>query len=67
MPGKKPRHKPGEPHIRRIDYTVDENDCWVWNWPVHRKGYASVWVGGRGVKAHRVAYDWQRGLYPMGW
>ncbi len=66
MPGKKPRHKPGEPPIRTIDYTVNADGCWVWNWSVHRKGYASVWVDGRGVKAHRVAYELANGLIPEG-
>ena len=66
MPGKKPRHQPGEPPIRTIDYTVDGNGCWVWNWAVQRKGYASVWVDGRGVKAHRVAYELANGPIPEG-
>lgn len=66
MPGKKPRHQPGEPHIRTIDYTVDGNGCWVWNWSVQRKGYASVWIDGRGVKAHRVAYELANGPIPEG-
>ena len=66
MPGKKPRHQPGEPPIRTIDYTVDGNGCWVWNWAVQRKGYASVWIDGRGVKAHRVAYELANGPIPEG-
>lgn len=66
MPGKKPRHQPGEPPIRTIDYTVDGNGCRVWNWAVQRKGYASVWIDGRGVKAHRVAYELANGSIPEG-
>lgn len=66
MPGKKPRHQPGDPPIRTIDYTVDGNGCWVWNWAVQRKGYASVWINGRGVKAHRVAYELANGPIPEG-
>ncbi len=65
MPGKL-RHKPGEPLIRTIDYTVDDNGCWVWKWSVHKKGYASVWVDGRGVKAHRVAYEQANGPISAG-
>ena len=53
----KPPRKSGEPLIREIDYTVDSNGCFVWNWAVHRKGYASIRVGQKSQKAHRIAYE----------
>ena len=65
MPGKPPV-KPGAPPIRPIDYTVNENDCWVWNWSVERKGYATVRVNGRSLKAHRVSYELSTGPIPEG-
>ena len=65
MPGKPPV-KPGDPPIRPIDYTINDNGCWVWNWSVHPKGYATVQVNGRARKAHRVAYELANGPIPAG-
>ena len=66
MPSKPPV-KPGDPPIRRpIDYTVNTNGCWVWNWSVETKGYATVRVNGRSLKAHRVAYERANGPIPDG-
>ncbi len=65
MPGKPPL-KPGDPPIRAIDYTVNGDGCWVWNWAVHPKGYASVKINGRTYKAHRLAYELAKGPIPDG-
>ena len=65
MPRKPPR-KSGDPPIRDIDYTISDSGCWVWNWPVHPKGYASVRVDGHMRKAHRVAYESAYGPIPDG-
>ena len=65
MPGKPPV-KPGDPPIRPIDYTINDDGCWVWNWSVHPKGYATVQVNGRARKAHRVAYELANGPIPDG-
>ena len=65
MPTRPPR-KPGDPLIRTIDYTVRPDGCWVWNWSVHQKGYATVRVGKKGLKAHRVAYEMTYGPIPDG-
>lgn len=65
MPSKPPV-KQGEPPIRPIDYTVNDNGCWVWNWSVSEKGYAAVQLSGRAHRAHRVAYELVNGPIPDG-
>ena len=52
---RRPPRQPGEPVIRRIDYTVDtETGCWVWAWNVHPKGHGTVRIDGRNYKAQGV-------------
>lgn len=64
---RRPPRQPGEPVIRPIDYTINsETGCWVWNWSVERKGYATIVVDGKHRKAHRVAYELGNGLIPEG-
>ena len=63
---RKPLVRPGDPPIRPIDYTVNDNGCWVWKWSVHPKGYATVRVNGRTRKAHRVAYELVNDPIPEG-
>ena len=60
MPSKHPV-KPSDPPIRTIDYTINDDGCWVWNWSVETKGYATVLFNGRRCKAHRVAYELANG------
>lgn len=65
---RRPPRQPGEPVIRPIDYTINsETDCWVWNWNVHPKGYATIVVDGQHRKAHRVAYEFGNGPIPKGY
>lgn len=63
---RRPPRQPGEPVIRPIDYTINECGCWVWNWSVERKGYATIVVDGKHRKAHRVAYELGNGPIPEG-
>lgn len=63
---RKPPVKPGDPPVRPIDYTVNHDGCWVWNWSVHPKGYALVLFKGKPRKAHRVAYELVYGPIPEG-
>jgi len=63
---RKPPLKPGNPPIRPIDYTVNGDGCWVWNWSIHPKGYPSVPFRGKARKAHRVAYELVYGPIPEG-
>lgn len=65
MPRRPPR-QPGEPVIRPIDYTINEDGCWVWAWNVHPKGYGTVRIDGHNYKAHRVAYELGNGPIPEG-
>lgn len=37
---------------------ADENGCWLVQGPLHRSGYAHVWLEGRHQYAHR--YVWQK-------
>ena len=62
----KPPVKPSDPPIRTIDYTINEDGCWVWNWSVETKGYATVLFNGRRCKAHRVTYELANGPIPEG-
>ena len=63
---RRPPRQPGEPVIRPIDYTINEDGCWVWAWNVHPKGYGTVRIDGRNYKAHRVAYELGNGPIPEG-
>ncbi len=63
---RKPPVKPGDLPIRPIDYTVNDDGCWVWNWSVHPKGYALVLFKGKPRKAHRVSYELAYGPIPDG-
>ena len=63
---RRPPRQPGEPVIRPIDYTINEDGCWVWAWNVHPKGYGTVRIDGHNYKAHRVAYELGNGPIPEG-
>lgn len=40
--------------------------CWVWNRPVHNRGYAQIGQGGKQLPAHRVSYEAFIGPIPAG-
>lgn len=46
---------------------VEKSDgCWLWTGAKTTTGYGSVWLDGRSVKAHRVAYELLVGRIPDG-
>jgi len=47
-------------------YTDKTGDCWTWTGTKNKKGYGEAWVGGKGRKAHRVAYELAYGPIPEG-
>ncbi len=40
--------------------------CWEWTGRRYPRGYGAFTIGGRGVQAHRVAWELARGLIPAG-
>lgn len=59
----------GMPDEERFDLYVDRSgDCWEWTGHKSRKGYASFYDSraGRGVPAHRFAYERATGPIPEG-
>lgn len=44
---------------------VPESGCWIWEGS-ETKGYGSVYVNGRGYRAHRVSYRIHKGIIPRG-
>lgn len=41
------------------------SNCWEWM-EFRRKGYGSVWVNGRAIRAHRASWEMQNGPIPDG-
>lgn len=57
----------GMPLDDRLDLHTDKtDDCWLWTAGTNKKGYGSVGVGGKMMKAHRVAYELAYGPIPKG-
>lgn len=53
--------------IERLMAKVDQSgDCWTWTAQRFPNGYASFWLNGRTVVAHRVAYTELVGPIPAG-
>ncbi len=40
--------------------------CWLWMRGRNGSGYGSVWINGRGFRAHRIAYELTNGPIPQG-
>lgn len=40
--------------------------CWLWIGATSTKGYGRACVDGRFYQAHRLAYEWSKGLIPEG-
>lgn len=38
-------------------FTIDKNDCWIWNGAVHRDGYAKYDIMGKTKSVHRFLYE----------
>jgi hypothetical protein len=50
-----------------MNYTVDENGCWIWNRHKDRQGYGRITVNGkRGRSAYRHFYEERYGKIPQG-
>lgn len=45
---------------------VSATGCWEWQGELNRNGYGRVWVNGRRLMAHRVAYQLLVGEIPEG-
>lgn len=54
------------PEDRFWKYVLVVESCWEWIGDIDHKGYGRLSVGGRGVRAHRYAYELRRGLIPAG-
>jgi hypothetical protein len=54
-------HDPGERFWAKVDKTTD---CWLWMAGGDRKGYGTFWTGDRFQKAHRFAYEQEKGPIP---
>ena len=53
--------------LDRLDMHTDKTgNCWLWTAGKNKKGYGNVTVGGKGKKAHRVAYTLAFGPIPRG-
>lgn len=42
--------------LRRFQYKVDANNCWVWQKAISSTGYGSFYYDGRVQRAHRISY-----------
>jgi hypothetical protein len=47
-------------------YTDKAGDCWLWTATQNPSGYGQIKVGGKMVRAHRVAYELEHGPIPDG-
>jgi len=51
----------------RMEAQTDKSvDCWVWTASTNEDGYGCIRVGGKMMKAHRVAYEMEHGAIPEG-
>ena len=54
----------------RMAYFTDKgpglDDCWIWTGSFNRKNYGAIKIGGKGHRAHRVAYELVNGPIPPG-
>lgn len=66
-----PGSDPNDPtHLWRrlkVSIAIDPHTgCWLWQRHCNNKGYAKLTVNGRGVYAHRLAYELTHGAIPDG-
>lgn len=62
MPGKH-NIKRGAPFHQR--YRIADSGCWEWI-AATKNGYGIMQIGGRGIYAHRIAYEQAHGTIPPG-
>lgn len=54
-------------HIKRIkkkEYIIDKNGCWIWQLYVDKLGYGQRWHNKKVVRAHRIYYEKYKGKIP---
>lgn len=54
------------PETRFWEKVKKTDACWLWTAALDKKGYGSIGVGNRHVKAHRFSYTIHRGEIPDG-
>ena len=57
---------PEEAFLARTEPLVGEPGCIIWTGGTNSKGYGHLSVNGRGVSAHRYAWERERGAIPAG-
>jgi len=50
--------------LRISQKIIIEGSCWNWIGFIHPRGYGTCWNGARMAQAHRVVYEYIRGLIP---
>jgi HNH endonuclease len=50
-----------------LHIVVLDNGCWEWTGAQRRKGYGHMWVEGKDLSAHRLAFEASVGPIPAGY
>lgn len=50
--------------FEKVDYGFDPADCQIWIGALSDEGYGDFRLGGRTIRAHRVAWIWAHGAAP---
>ena len=50
----------------RVEGPIAGSPCWIWSWWRNPKGYGTVKLNGRTMKAHRLSYEVANGPIPKG-
>ena len=53
-----------KPRFMSYVSAVPEAGCWLWLAKIDKYGYGDFWMNGKGVKAHRAAYELFNGTIP---
>ncbi|AGU92454.1 HNH endonuclease [Mycobacterium phage Quink] len=61
--GRWPKRSPEERFWEKVEKS---EDCWLWRGAINRDGYGHFHLNGRGVYAHRLAYELLIGPIPVG-
>ena len=48
----------------KVDLGFSADECWIWIGALSDEGYGDFWLGGRTIRAHRVAWIWRHGSAP---
>lgn len=64
---KHPGVYPRKPLMERFWAMVEKTDnCWLWKGSLSRDGYGLSSITGNTVRAHRLAFEWAKGVIPKG-